>query len=317
MEPGEDFDIVEVQKKAAAGDAESMFQLGFIAAISGENKKALTWFEESSAKGFAIAKLHLAQMLLEGRGCKKDERRAIELLEAGAAADEPGCLVSLGDLYQGKSQFDKAEMYYKKAIECGNTEEQKHAAYNLAMMYHTESSVRNLEAATQWLERAANLGQVDAQYNFACMLHQGDGVPRDDVAARLWFARAAASGHNDALMNLVLMVQDGVGGARDATRAVALASVAKARDVDDAADLLAKLQLQKQGQEQEQQQKEQKAEQQGAQQEQSQCSTLSCGKTGATADFKLCSRCKQSCYCSRDCQILDWKEFGHKFVCGK
>uniref|UniRef100_T1INS6 MYND-type domain-containing protein n=1 Tax=Strigamia maritima TaxID=126957 RepID=T1INS6_STRMM len=38
-----------------------------------------------------------------------------------------------------------------------------------------------------------------------------------------------------------------------------------------------------------------------------------CGKTGAV---KTCGRCSKACYCSRECQIGDWKILRHKFVCG-
>jgi hypothetical protein len=29
-----------------------------------------------------------------------------------------------------------------------------------------------------------------------------------------------------------------------------------------------------------------------------------------------CSKCKRSKYCSKECQVLDWKEYSHKLICG-
>ena len=34
-------------------------------------------------------------------------------------------------------------------------------------------------------------------------------------------------------------------------------------------------------------------------------------------DLKRCSRCKSRCYCSRECQVKDWKTGHHKQWCGK
>jgi len=44
-----------------------VYSLGFIASMSGEDQKAIEWYEKSSDKGFALAKLHLAQVLIEVR----------------------------------------------------------------------------------------------------------------------------------------------------------------------------------------------------------------------------------------------------------
>ena len=39
----------------------------------------------------------------------------------------------------------------------------------------------------------------------------------------------------------------------------------------------------------------------------------SCKKEGE--GMKQCDRCFSACYCSRECQIKDWKEGGHKEEC--
>ena len=45
------------------------------------------------------------------------------------------------------------------------------------------------------------------------------------------------------------------------------------------------------------------------------CGRVGCGKVEATAcEFALCSRCKQTRFCSKECQTQAWKD--HKQVCG-
>jgi len=34
-------------------------------------------------------------------------------------------------------------------------------------------------------------------------------------------------------------------------------------------------------------------------------------------NLKICSRCNDSYYCSRECHEKDWKELGHKIICKK
>ena len=47
----------------------------------------------------------------------------------------------------------------------------------------------------------------------------------------------------------------------------------------------------------------------------SKCERRDCTATeDLTTQFKQCSKCWMACYCSRDCQVMDWKE-RHKAVC--
>jgi TPR repeat protein len=46
-----------------------------------------------------------------------------------------------------------------------------------------------------WYRRAAEAGHVEAQYNLASMLAEGEGCERDLPAARKWLSRAVAGGY--------------------------------------------------------------------------------------------------------------------------
>ncbi|CAF4025428.1 unnamed protein product [Rotaria sp. Silwood1] len=37
-----------------------------------------------------------------------------------------------------------------------------------------------------------------------------------------------------------------------------------------------------------------------------------CGEENAS---KKCGKCNRALYCSKDCQIIDWKHYGHKLIC--
>ncbi|KAJ7482561.1 hypothetical protein FB451DRAFT_1555624 [Mycena latifolia] len=46
------------------------------------------------------------------------------------------------------------------------------------------------------------------------------------------------------------------------------------------------------------------------------CDNLECGKMQDRSDFRRCSGCKSSYYCSTECQMADWKRGGHRNHCG-
>lgn len=61
-----------------------------------------------------------------------------------------------------------------------------------------------------WLALAEK-GQVDAQYNIARMLQDGDGTAQDPAAAAKWFRKAADQGDREARHYLALMYLRGEG----------------------------------------------------------------------------------------------------------
>ncbi len=40
-----------------------------------------------------------------------------------------------------------------------------------------------------------------------------------------------------------------------------------------------------------------------------------CGKSEGKAKFLTCAKCTQVLYCSKECQVTDWKRGGHKADC--
>ncbi|KAJ7492916.1 hypothetical protein B0H11DRAFT_2006628 [Mycena galericulata] len=46
------------------------------------------------------------------------------------------------------------------------------------------------------------------------------------------------------------------------------------------------------------------------------CDNTECGKISSKADFRSCSVCQNACYCSVECQRLDWRR-GHRKLCAK
>ncbi|TFK68974.1 hypothetical protein BDN72DRAFT_841177 [Pluteus cervinus] len=47
------------------------------------------------------------------------------------------------------------------------------------------------------------------------------------------------------------------------------------------------------------------------------CSNRKCHKVDVRNNFRKCGNCGARLYCSKECQVIDWKEFGHKQGCTK
>jgi TPR repeat protein len=76
-----------------------------------------------------------------------------------------------------------------RAASLGDVDALRHIA--LAHVYGDDGFARDLNAAREWYERAAERGQALSQYDLAFMLLRGDGGPADIVAGLRWLERAA------------------------------------------------------------------------------------------------------------------------------
>ncbi len=76
--------------------------------------------------------------------------------------------------------------------------------------------------AVAWCTRAAEAGDVGAQYNLGCCFREGIGVAADAAAAVKWYMRAADAGHIGATCNLAICYTEDAGVAVDFAKSVAL-----------------------------------------------------------------------------------------------
>jgi TPR repeat protein len=71
--------------------------------------------------------------------------------------------------------------------------------YNIGALYAEGRGVeRDLVKCAEWLNKAALLGEVTAQFNLANMYYLGKGVERDLDKAAMWYSLAKEQGHRNA-----------------------------------------------------------------------------------------------------------------------
>jgi TPR repeat protein len=165
--------------KAAAGDPEMQFELGFYyyngdISASGEYEftddeyaKANYWWTKAAEQNHTNAQYNLGTCYLHGRGAERD--------------------------------CTKAVCWYGKAAEQG------HAGAQFVMGYccfHGIEMESDAEKAVFWLMRAAKQGNANAWYYMGECCRTGTGVVKDDQKAADWYNGAAEQGHNDAVRML-------------------------------------------------------------------------------------------------------------------
>ena len=100
----------------------------------------------------------------------------------------------------------------QRAADQGDAE----AQFNLGWMYDTGKGVsQDYGEAVQWYRRAADQGHAQAQCNLGVMYYTGEGVPQDDREAVKWFRRAADQGDAKAQYFLGWIYANGHGVVQD------------------------------------------------------------------------------------------------------
>jgi TPR repeat protein len=102
---------------------------------------------------------------------------------------------ALGNAYRDLGEVDKAIHYYQIAAETGNVSSQT----SISCLYDQKGDFKN---AAFWAKKAAENGDVLAQYNLGIYYLYGKGVPKNSQTARSYFTMAAEQGDEDAIQIL-------------------------------------------------------------------------------------------------------------------
>ncbi len=130
--------------------------------------------------------------------------RAISLLEPSGEQGDADAQFLLGYLYFTNANVERpwAEGWLVKAASQNHPE----ACYYLSHDTWGRGGRERTENERELLERAAQLGSVQAQYALGVLYATGEGFAKDESKSRLWFGRAAEQGDEEAAYNLAMML---------------------------------------------------------------------------------------------------------------
>ena len=182
--------------------------------VSANPKLAFDWRMKAAERGIVGAQLKVGQMYQEGAGVGKDINQAIYWFRRAATEGNAEAQYRLGRLYHygGDVEVDRAvaRSWFEKAAQQG---------YEGAILFLNLIENIGYQVDERWhnrlpaLQKVAEDGDLEAEYQLALRYEQGlGGVATDAATAVVWYRRAAAAGHLlsiQALARMDAMKRDG------------------------------------------------------------------------------------------------------------
>ena len=163
------------------------------------NKNYLPILQDAAAHENENALLALSCLYAIGKDVERDDNKAVELYRKHLEAQNtPNENAQIGDLYHFLAynysdidfldeQYDNSRLWLEKAAELGHTD----AQYELAGDY---AFLEDYENALVWLKKAAANNNSDAMRKIGDCYEKGQGVALDHKAAFQWYKKAADNG---------------------------------------------------------------------------------------------------------------------------
>jgi serine/threonine protein kinase/TPR repeat protein len=164
--------------------------------------EAAVWFSKAAEHGDPAGMYVLAECHLFGKGVPKDPRRAVELLTAASALNNPRAMNLLGDIYRKgvpgvtEPNFSESVKLFSRSQELGFLDAQG----NLGVLYiYGQGVPKDERKAFELFQDGAEKGNPLCMFFSAMCFEGGVGVEVDRKAARTWYVRAAQGGNRTAI----------------------------------------------------------------------------------------------------------------------
>ena len=182
--------------------------------VNASNPEAIKRLTQVANKGNTEAQRMLADAYLEGKGVEKSEAKAIEMLEKAAKGGDAEAMYQLGNFYfYGNSPligkyYKKAINYYTQAANKGNAAAQAQLALCFYNGIGTNASPKD---AFSWILKSVNTNPTPkAQNNLGVCYAVGIGAQPSNAQALEFFQKAAEAGDVTAQYNLGnMLLQEG------------------------------------------------------------------------------------------------------------
>jgi hypothetical protein len=184
--------LEETRKAAEHGNANAQFNLGVMyengRGVDKDEAKAVEYYSKAAWQGQDDAQFNLGNMYFDGRGVAKDDSKAVAWWQRAAEQGHVEALVVLSAL---EKKAEEAERLKKAEAE----EKAREASI-------AEGAEHLKKAEAKEIRKAAEQGNVHAQFLLGVRYEGGVGVDKDEAKAVEWYSKAAGQGDVEALAAL-------------------------------------------------------------------------------------------------------------------
>lgn len=212
--------------------------------------QAASWFQKAVEKNHKYAQYSLGCLYYRGQGVPQDYAQALGLYSLSADQGNPYADYELAKMYRDgigtPVNAATSDQHFKAAFSgFYRLEKDSHddkLQYRLGQMLYTGTGTdKDAQAAVPYLEKSAQLGNVNAQYLLGKVcLETGIGNPAQAIA---WMTKAAQAGNAGAQYALGKQYRDGAHLEKDIQKAVAMFTAAAEQKNEYAAYQLGRLYL--------------------------------------------------------------------------
>lgn len=149
---------------------------------------AALWYQKAADQDVAEAALSLSDMYKDGEGVERDAAKAEAWQRKRRGFMGSAYVPELCPEIPEPERFKEIEVALREAaVQRGDPEELRRRA----MDYYNPGPEQDYAKAAEWFLKAAERGQVDAQFALGTMYLEGQGVPRDPDQSMFWLCRAS------------------------------------------------------------------------------------------------------------------------------
>jgi TPR repeat protein len=217
--------LAKVNALAEKGDKDAQYALGHWGVLSNSNvNEIVDLFRKAAAQGQVLAKVELAQVLLQAFPQDAERvKEAVKLIQEAEAADNKVARRLLANLHlAGAGGIEKSVDKAKALLEKGSAEGDGESTLGLSQLYAAgvPGLPKDEQKSLDYLIQATKQNNAVAMSTYAARLFDGDPatkdskqlVKKDPAAAITMFENAAATGFAAANRLLGSIYENGLGG---------------------------------------------------------------------------------------------------------
>lgn len=206
-----------VRKGAIENNCEAQCLIGryYFEGVYGLSKsydKARMWFEKAYNSGSIEATILIGIMYLEGDGVDVDFKKAVIYFKEAVEKGDEEARYLLGLCIFDGNGIERNRIKGLRMIREAANSNVIPAAVFLAKAYSGQKEVvqKDEEETFKWCKKAAELGDMESQYNLGRFYQLGEGIKQDDRQAFKWFSKASEQGCFEAMNDLASFYVNGV-----------------------------------------------------------------------------------------------------------